>query len=81
MVKKPPAMSSMPTKARKRPHIGEARPSRVSEAWEKEAEVVGEEESWGKRMCEGIAQLSGSLDGLTTMVEIGRASCRERVWR
>ena len=31
--------------------------------------MVGEEESWGARMCEGIAQLSGSLDGLTAMVE------------
>ena len=36
---------------------------------EKGAEVMDEEGSWGKRMCEGIARLSSSLDGLTTMVE------------
>ena len=32
-------------------------------------EVVGEEESWGKRVCKGLARLSGSLNGLTAMVE------------
>ena len=41
---------------------------KASEEWEKGAEVAGEEESWGKRVCEGIATLSGSLDGLTEMV-------------
>ena len=43
--------------------------------------MTDEEESWGKRMCEGIARLSGSLDGLTAMVErqnaiLGRLAVR-----
>ena len=42
--------------------------SKVLEVWEKEAEVADEEGSWGKRVCEGIAQLSGSLEGLTAMI-------------
>ena len=36
---------------------------------ERGAEAAGEEGSWGERVCEGIATLSGSLDGLTTMIE------------
>ena len=48
---------------------------------EKGAEVMDEVELWGKRMCEGIARLSGSLDGLTAMVErqniiLGRLAVR-----
>ena len=31
--------------------------------------MVGEEESWGAKVCEGITTLSSSLDGLTAMVE------------
>ena len=41
---------------------------RASEAWEKEAEVAGVG-AWGKRACEELAQLSGSLNGLTAMVK------------
>ena len=41
---------------------------KVSEVWEKEAEVADREGSWGKKVCEGIATLSGSLNGLTEMV-------------
>ena len=36
--------------------------------WEKEAEVVDAEESWGVRACKGIAHLSSSLEGLTEMI-------------
>jgi hypothetical protein len=73
-VKKKEPAPSTPTKARKRPRVGEAGSTRA-------AEVTDEEESWGKRLCEGIAQLSGSLDGLTTMVEhqnaiLGRLAVR-----
>ena len=69
LVKKGPAVPSMPTKARKRPRVGEAEASKVSEMREKGAEVTDEAGSWGAKVCEGIATLSGSLDGLTTMVE------------
>ena len=34
----------------------------------KEAEVADEEESWGRRACEGLAQLSSSIEGLTAMI-------------
>ena len=59
----------MPTKARKRPRVGEAGSTRAPEVQEKGAEVAGEEESWGVKVCEGITTLSSSLDGLTMMVE------------
>ena len=68
MVKKAPAMPSTPTKAHKRPHIGEASSLKVSEVQEKEAEVADEAGSCGAKVCEGIATLSSSLDGLTEMV-------------
>ena len=42
---------------------------KVSEVWEKGAEVADKEESWGKKVCEGITTLSGSLNGLTAMIE------------
>ena len=60
---------SMPTKARKRPRIGEAGSTRAAEVREKGAEATDGEASWGERLCEGIARLSGSLDGLTAMIE------------
>ena len=41
----------------------------MSEVRAKEAEVADEEESWGRRVCKGLAQLSGSIEGLTAMVE------------
>ena len=41
----------------------------AQEVREMEVEVAGEEEPWGAKVCEGIATLSGSLDGLTAMVE------------
>ena len=59
----------MPTKARKRPRVGEAGSTRAVEVREKGAEATDGEASWGERLCEGIARLSGSLDGLTAMVE------------
>ena len=34
----------------------------------KEVEVADKEESWGRRACEGLAQLSSSIEGLTTMI-------------
>ena len=68
MKKKDPAPLT-PAKARKRPRVEGAGSAKVSEVRAKEAEVADEEESWGRRMCEGIARLSGSLDGLTAMVE------------
>ena len=55
LVKKGPAMPSTPTKACKRPRVGEAEASKVSVVREKGAEVVGEEELWGKRVCKGLA--------------------------
>ena len=69
LVKRRPAATSTPTKAHKRPRIGEAGSTRTPEVRERGAEAVGVEESWGERVCEGIATLSGSLDGLTTMIE------------
>ena len=69
LVKKKEPAPSTPTKARKRPRVGEAGSTRAAEVREKGAEVTDEEESWGKRMCKGITRLSGSLDGLTTMVK------------
>ena len=41
---------------------------KVSEVQVKEAEVADKEESWGRRACEGLAQLSGSIEGLTAMI-------------
>ena len=69
LVKRRPAATSTPTKARKQPRIGEAGSTRTPEVRERGAEAVGAEESWGERVCEGIATLSSSLDGLTAMVE------------
>ena len=68
LVKKVPAATSTPTKAHKRPRVGEAGSSRASEVREKEAMVADEAGSWGAKVCEGIATLSGSLNGLTEMV-------------
>ena len=68
LVWKHPAAPTMPTKARKWPRVGEARSSKVGEVQEKEAEVVDKEGLWGKRVCEGITRLSGSLEGLTEMI-------------
>ena len=67
MKKKDPA-PSMPTKARKQPRVGEAGSTKVPEVQEKGAEVADEEEPWGKKVCEGIASLGDSLDGLAKMV-------------
>ena len=69
LVKKAPATTSTPTKARKRPRIGEAGSTRMPEVRERGAEAAVEEASWGERVCEGIATLSGSLDGLTAVIE------------
>ena len=55
LVKKHPAVPLTLTKACKRPRVGEAGLLRVSELWEKEVEVADEEESWGRKACEGIA--------------------------
>ena len=68
LVDKHPTVPLMPTKAHKWPHVGEARLSRAGEVREKEMEVVDEEGSWGVRVCEGIAHLSSSLEGLTEMI-------------
>ena len=53
-MKKVDPAPSMLSKAHKRPRVGEAGPLRVSEAREKEAEVVGVE-AWGKRACKELA--------------------------
>ena len=69
LVKKKDPAPPTPTKARKQPRVGEAGSTRAAEVWEKGAEATDGEASWGERVCKGIATLSGSLDGLTTMVE------------
>ena len=68
LVKKKDPAPSMLSKARKRPRIGEAGPSRVSEVQEKEAMVADGAGSWGVKVCKGITSLSGSLNGLAEMV-------------
>ena len=69
LVRKADPAPSTPTKARKRPRVGEAGSTRAAEVREKGAEATDGEVSWGERVCEGIATLSGSLDGLTAMIE------------
>jgi len=69
LVKKKEPGPSTPTKARKRPRVGEAESTRTPEVRERGAEAAIEEASWGERVCEGIATLSGSLDGLTAVIE------------
>ena len=68
-MKKAPAVTLTPTKACKRPRVEDAGLVKVSEVRAKEAEVADEEELWGRRACEELTRLSGSLDGLTAMVE------------
>ena len=73
-----------PAKPRKRARTGEAGTSKVGgrqEVAEKESEVTAKGDEWGARACEALARLSGSLDGLTTMVErqnaiLGRLAVR-----
>jgi hypothetical protein len=63
--------TTTPAKPRKRARIGEAgssRMSRVSEEAEKESEVTEKGDVWGKRACEGLERLSGSLEGLADMI-------------
>ena len=63
---------STPTKPRKRARTREAGLSKVGrmlEVAEKESEGTERGDVWGVRACEELARLSGSLDGLTTMVE------------
>ena len=62
LVKKRPAVPSTPTKACKRPRIGEVGASKVTE-------VTDEAGSWGVKVCEGIATLSSNIEGLTAMIE------------
>ena len=68
LVQKHPAAPPTPTKACKWPRVGEAGSSRAGEVQEKEVEVADEEGLWGVRVCEGIAHLSSSLEGLTEMI-------------
>ena len=42
--------------------------TKVLEVREKGVEVADEVGSWGAKVCEGIASLGGSLDGLAEMV-------------
>ena len=69
LVKKKDPAPLTPTKARKRPQVGEAGSTRAAEVREKGTEATDGEASWGERVCEGIATLSGSLNGLTAMIE------------
>ena len=68
LVRKHPTVPPTPTKAHKWPRVGEAGSLKAGEVWEKEAEVVDEEGSWGMRACKGITCLSSSLEGLTKMI-------------
>ena len=91
LVKKRPAAPSTPPRARKRPRINEAGSSRAGRTQER-AEVADggaeTEDAWGVRACEGIARLSDSLEGLTSMIGqqnelLGRLldmMAKERVW-
>ena len=70
MVEKRPTVPPTPTRAHKWPQVGEAGSSRVGEAqeWVEEVKEEEEEDVWGVRACKGIAQLNGSLEGLTNMI-------------
>ena len=69
LVGKHPAVPPTPTKACKWPRVGEAGSLGAGEAqeWVEEAKEE-EEESWGVRVCEGIAHINGSLIGLAEMI-------------
>ena len=72
LVEKRPAAPSTPPRACKRPQVNEAGLSRTGGTQERVEVADGgaeTEDMWGVRVCEGIAWLSGSLEGLTTMIE------------